>query len=182
MDNTEVIKAEIEQLLEPGFAIYNLDVIPGKREFKIKVFLDKLDDPYGTPNIDDCVKHSKAIRLKLFDLAQNKKLPEDFSLEVSSAGAERELKTVAEWERFRSLPLKVQYQKEDGTVQSLVLTFVEANDNSTQWEMVDTKFNRDQGLLNKKQKMPLTIEIDLQEIRYVRIYLNYNSDTGNERG
>jgi len=182
MDHTEVIKAAIEQLLDPGFTLYNLEVIPGKREFKIKVYLDKLEDPYGTPNIEDCVKHARAIHLKLLDLVQSKNVPEDYSLEVSSAGAERELKTIAEWERFRKLPLKVQYRKTDRTVQSLVLSYKDANGNNTRWEMVDTKFNRDQGLLNKKQKTLEIVEIPMQEIRYVRIYLNYNSEAIKERG
>ena len=176
MDSTYLIRDLVIELLEPGYGLYKLEVIPGKKECKIRVLLDKLDNPYGTPAIDDCVRFSRVLQTRLSEIAAEGLVPEDFSLEVSSPGAERELETAEEWKRFQELPMKVLYKDAAGTSMSLVMKFSEKKENSSEWIIENVQFNVNQGRYKKKMKKEdLTINIPDGSIQSVKLYLDYKA-------
>ncbi|MES0489898.1 MAG: hypothetical protein ABUK01_07910 [Leptospirales bacterium] len=172
MDSTYPIRDVVTEFLEPGFGLYLLEVVSGNKECKVRVLLDKLDNPYGTPAIDDCVRYAKVLRTRLSEMAEKGLIPEDFSLEVSSPGAERELKTVQDWKRFQKLPMKVLYKDTAGTSMSLVMKFSQEKENSSEWTIENAQFNVNQGRYKKKMKKEdLLIIIPEGSVQCVNLYL-----------
>src|SRR5215211_2734927 len=89
---------EIRHLLEPtlahlGYSVYALDR-SGNSGRTLRVTIDKRD---GVVSLDDCQRVSEIVS-PLLDQADL--VPDSYVLEVSSPGAERELRDRAEYERF----------------------------------------------------------------------------------
>lgn len=94
--NLEALKQAIRPIVEDqGYDLYDLHWIKVRKEQVLQVVIDKSE---GTIDIEDCVKVSEAVSLYLDDADPT---AEDYSLEVTSPGAERELRTPQEIERFK---------------------------------------------------------------------------------
>lgn len=90
--------AEIHELLEPtlshmGYSIYSLEQSGGGGR-TLRIAIDK---PDGFISIDDCERVSQ-VAGPLLDQADL--IQDSYTLEVSSPGAERQLRSPAEYERF----------------------------------------------------------------------------------
>ncbi len=99
---------EIQQLLEPtlahmGYSIYGLEQ-SGRDGRTLRIVIDK---PQGFVSIDDCERVSK-VAGPLLD--QSRLLPDVYALEVSSPGAERELRGRADYERFLGRRVRLRYR------------------------------------------------------------------------
>jgi ribosome maturation factor RimP len=99
---------EIRQLLEPtlahlGYSIYALER-SGNSGRTLRVTIDKRD---GVVSLDDCQRVSEIVS-PLLDQADL--VPDSYVLEVSSPGAERELRDRAEYERFVGRKVNVRYR------------------------------------------------------------------------
>ncbi len=99
---------EIRDLLEPtlqhmGFSIYSLDQAGGGGR-TLRIAIDKNE---GFISLDDCerVSHVAGPLLDQADL-----IPDSYTLEVSSPGAERPLRSQAEYERFIGRKINVRYR------------------------------------------------------------------------
>lgn len=124
METTE-LQPLAEKALWPGMALFALRLRPMGKGFLIQVELDGLNDPVGSVTLDECERFSKAF-IELLDAAITGGhlqagaaaglTEENYSLEVSSAGAERELRLPDDLERFRGRPLKIRSRKDDGKV------------------------------------------------------------------
>jgi ribosome maturation factor RimP len=91
-------------------------------------------------------------------------------------GAERQIRVPGDLERFRELPMKVEWNRQDGQVDTKVLSFSQLNiaAGSTQWRLADVKVNRTgkgRGL-NRQQRDEL-YDIPLANLRYVRLHLDF---------
>jgi ribosome maturation factor RimP len=106
--------AEITNLLEPslahmGYSIYAIEQLgPGGRTLRIAI-----DKSEGHISIEDCERVSQ-VAGPLLDQADL--IPQSYTLEVSSPGAERELRDRAEYERFVGRRVNVRYRSGDGEV------------------------------------------------------------------
>lgn len=104
----------IQELLEPtlthmGFAIYSLEQA-GRGGRTLRIFIDKYQ---GFISLDDCERVSR-VAGPLVD--QSNLIHESYTLEVSSPGAERQLRDRAEYERFVGLRIKVRYRAGESEV------------------------------------------------------------------
>lgn len=105
---------EIQKLLEPslthmGYSIYSLGQGgPGARTLRIAI--DKQD---GFISLDDCQRVSQ-VAGPLLDQADL--IPSAYTLEVSSPGAERQLRDRAEYERFVGRRVNVRYRAGESEV------------------------------------------------------------------
>jgi ribosome maturation factor RimP len=105
---------EIQKLLEPtlthmGYSIYSLGQGgPGARTLRIAI--DKQD---GFISLDDCQRVSQ-VAGPLLDQADL--IRSAYTLEVSSPGAERQLRDRAEYERFVGRRVNVRYRAGDSEV------------------------------------------------------------------
>lgn len=173
----EEIKHAALEALDEGFSIYEVCFIPSKKETRIRVMLDKLTDRYGAPNIAECADYSRRLALKLDDIVQQGRLGEDYSLEVSSPGAERVLREPADWERFRELPMKISYERDDGEVLTTAVKFEKLDENLSSWSRYERSNQRSQkgnkGKKNGKadKDAGTQIHVELEKIKKVRLYL-----------
>ena len=115
---------EIEQLLEPtlshmGYSIYSLQQA-GSGGRTLRIAIDKRE---GFISLDDCERVSH-VAGPLLDQAGL--IPDSYTLEVSSPGAERRLRDRAEYERFVGRRVNVRYRSGEAEVaMEGVLTGVE---------------------------------------------------------
>ncbi|MCB1308933.1 MAG: hypothetical protein KDK30_12160, partial [Leptospiraceae bacterium] len=108
--------------------ILSARVLPTADGFHFEVELDGLMDARGAVSLQDCEAMSRGITQLLDSEIENiqagtsawaQVLPEgltteNYSLEVASAGAERQILVPDELERFRSEPLKLRIRSADG--------------------------------------------------------------------
>lgn len=110
------LRAAREVLSKPsmqGLELYLFHAYPANK--KIDIRLDKMDDLYGSPSIDDIEKFSRML-LAALEVALGVEASGEVSLEVSSPGAERQLKLPEELARFSELALRVRAGRGGGGV------------------------------------------------------------------
>ncbi len=150
-------------ILTNGMKIYDFSVGYTKNELKIRVLLDKTSDPRGSVTIEECETYSRLFRMKL-DAEISESDQKSYSLEVSSAGAEREISFPDDLERFKELPMKVSFLNE-GTVRNAVLNYIRHERDVVFWKMAAVKFNKNQGIYKKTENAEIVINIaDIQKI------------------
>ena len=158
-----------QESLEDGFLLFDFKVVHLGKSVKIKIDLDKETNPHGSPSVRDCIRFSKSYSRKLEDFCNTTDCsPKEYSLEVSSPGAYRQIKIPSDLERFRSYPMKVQYLNDDKTYID-VFNFLEIKDKLTQWKLAQIDFNKKQGKL-KKQKGKHVFDIMLSQIEKVSLF------------
>jgi ribosome maturation factor RimP len=117
------IQKFLEEILKPPLKIYSLKVKSAGGHFLIEVDLDNLNDPRGSVSLTDCENVSH----RLIEQLEANFSDSNYTLQVSSAGAERELKLPDELGRFKKLPLKLSFILEGKKVEKtfLVLEYSE---------------------------------------------------------
>ena len=94
--------------LEQGLELWDVEYVKEAGQWFLRVYIDK----DGGVGIDDCERFSRA-----FDpvLDQADPIPGSYVFEVSSAGAERELKRPSDFEKFLGSPVELKlYKAVDG--------------------------------------------------------------------
>ena len=169
--------------LPEGTGIYGIRTIPSGDGFHFEVELDGLNDPAGAVSLDTCTEVSHRL-VEIIDGALEKGervtsgLPEglnqeNYSLEVSSAGAERKLRLPEDLERFKALPLKIKYDRE-GTIESeLVLFRAFLEGGRIQFERYQPKRKKagQRSMARKAIREPLILESS--SILEGNLYLDY---------
>jgi ribosome maturation factor RimP len=105
---------EIRELLEPtvahmGYSIYSVEQ-SGRGGRTLRIAIDK---EHGFISLDDCERVSR-VAGPLLDQADL--IPDSYTLEVSSPGAERKLRDRSEYERFLGTRVNVRYRAGDSEV------------------------------------------------------------------
>ncbi len=105
---------EIKQLLEPslshmGYSIFSLEQ-SGSGGHTLRIAIDKSD---GFISLDDCERVSR-VAAPLLDQAGL--IRDSYTLEVSSPGAERQLRDRGEYERFVGRKVNVRYRSGEAEV------------------------------------------------------------------
>lgn len=131
-------------LSEPPFAgsleMYSFRA-SGGRDARVIVRLDKPSDRFGSPSVDDLSSFSNA-----FDAALEASgaAPGEMTVEVSSAGAEREVRLPRDLLRFKGLPMSVRYEPEPGatpTTEALELLEFDSDAGTTLWKLAAVRAN-----------------------------------------
>ncbi len=120
----------MQEVAPPGVGIYGARLLTAADGYHFEVVLDGLEDPVGAVTLDDCEDFSRRLTDRLDRTVEEREhesgedrwidvLPagltiDNYSLEVSSAGAERELRLPEELERFRGQPLKLRLRRSVG--------------------------------------------------------------------
>jgi ribosome maturation factor RimP len=105
---------EIQQLLEPtlvhmGYSIYTIEQSGGGGR-TLRIAIDKSD---GFISLEDCERVS-LVASPLLDKANL--IPDSYTLEVSSPGAERQLRDRGEYQRFLGRKVNIRYRAGDAEV------------------------------------------------------------------
>ena len=104
----------VTKLAEPlaaelGLELWDVEYVREAGQWFLRVYVDK----DGGVSINDCEALSKALDPVL---DQADPIPDSYVFEVSSAGAERELKRPRDFEKFLGSPVEVRlYQASDGS-------------------------------------------------------------------
>ena len=94
---------------ELGLELWDVEYLREAGQWYLRVYIDKLE---GYVGIDDCERFSRALD-PILDEADP--IAESYTFEVSSAGAERELKRPGDFQRFLGSLVEVRlYQAKDG--------------------------------------------------------------------
>ncbi|CAM6110453.1 unnamed protein product [Calypogeia fissa] len=142
----------------------------------IRVRLDKLSDRYGSPTLKDIENFSRKFSAILEESGEAGTMPKDIDVEVSSPGAERVVRVPDDLERFKELPMYVQYLEgetdQDGVFE---LESVDRDASLSVWKIANVKLNREvkgrgRPLNNKQKKWRATLPF--ASLKQVRLYLD----------
>ena len=119
LDDINGLRNEIERILkENGLELIDVKIPVSRGDKRLRVFADK----EGGITIDDCVEMSR----KIEDFMYIKGIARDYSLEVSSPGPDRPLKTERDFNRIIGKKVRIQSQQiKEGTVSGKVVECVE---------------------------------------------------------
>lgn len=163
MINEVNVREFLEEILLPPLAVYSIKVTRRKSYSLIEINLDNLEHPYGSVSIRDCEEISHTLHQKLDEKFPN----ENYTLQVSSAGAEREIQVPDEFERFRNLPLKIQFVDETGSTKVEVVKFISQKEGIFEFQSYSSKNKA------KKGKFKKTFFLALKDIKKGNLYLDY---------
>ncbi|GLI61205.1 hypothetical protein VaNZ11_003497 [Volvox africanus] len=171
-----VLRATQGVLAQPamkGLELYLFRALPASR--KVDIRLDKLDDLYGSPSIDDIERFQRSLFAAL-DRDMGPEAAGEISFEVSSPGAERLVRVPDELTRFAELPLQVEYRTSDGKDVSSVLLLVGLDEAAglSSWHLANVRANATvKGRALSKRQLAQVITVPLAQISRVRIHVNF---------
>ncbi|GLC56138.1 hypothetical protein PLESTB_001072800 [Pleodorina starrii] len=163
----------LDQPAMKGLDLYLFRALPANR--KVDIRLDKLDDMYGSPSIDDIERFQRGLFAAL-DREMGPEAAGEISFEVSSPGAERLVRVPDELTRFAELPLKVEYRGPDGKDTSSVLLMADLDTaaGSSSWRLANVRANATvKGRALSKRQLSQLISIPLADISRVRIHVDF---------
>ncbi len=99
MDFSQIVSFITQRVQSLGFEIYDIQIKDMGRRLLVRVFIDK---KYGFVSINDCAFVSRNLERQLEQM-----IDKSFILEVSSPGADRELKKDEDFERFKGMTVEV---------------------------------------------------------------------------
>lgn len=175
MNITEITEKAISEkavaALPPDLALHKLRFFYSKGNMRIAVELDKPSDKYGSANVGDCESFARTLGDSLEVYEKESGLELNYSLEVSSAGAERELSSVLEIQRFRELPLQATFVSEEGKVLTEVLVAHTIDGERIEFKMADCKTNRKKFGPQRLKRLP-GYTLSWSQIKKIKLHLD----------
>lgn len=169
-DKEQKIRAAALSALPPELSLRKIAFFHNRGNMRIVIELDKPKDPYGSVNIGECESYSRALREALDMLEKTTAMDFNYSLEVASAGAERELMDLAEVRRFSALPLKASFEQ-SGKVLTEVLSIKSIDGEKLECVLADCKANRKKfGQAKLRKQTPFHLE--WRNIKKIRLHLD----------
>ncbi len=158
----------IKGLHRESLAVYDATLHRTGSGFHFKVELDNLSHPLGAVSLDDCAQMSQWLVSELDRLitdpalVQEWEIPEElgvenYTLEVSSAGAERKLRLPGDLDRFKGAPVKIGIRNDSGGVTRHIAVYTgnggkSESDLTYQFQLYRPRHGR--GKQGRKKKEP----------------------------
>ncbi|MCJ1427330.1 hypothetical protein MMC29_005233 [Sticta canariensis] len=142
--------------------------------------LVQLDDPYGSPSLEDIEAFQHALLQKLEEIMGSDKAGH-LQLEVSTPGAERLVRFPQDLRRFAGLPMKVEFLQGDEVsakrkLRAAILQFKGIDDEaaSTSWQWANVRANRPNAKGSKltKKREQEELNIPVAAMQQVKLYLD----------
>jgi ribosome maturation factor RimP len=99
MDFSQIFSFITQKVQSLGFEVYDIQIKDTGKNLIVRVFIDKKDRFIG---INDCVFVSRNLEDQLEQM-----IDRSFILEVSSPGADRELREDKDFERFKGMTVEI---------------------------------------------------------------------------
>ncbi len=163
MINESNLREILEEILLPPIILYSIKVIQKKSHYLIEINLDNLEHFYGSVSLGDCEAISHTLHKALDERFPN----ENYTLQVSSAGAEREIKIPGDLERFKNLPMKIRFVDENGLEKAEVVHFISQKEGVFEFQSYAGKRK------NTKEKLKKSFFLTLKDIKKGNLYLDY---------
>ena len=156
MITEKLLREFLEAVVVPPLEVFSLRVLNRKNHSLIEINLDNLEHPLGAVSIELCAEVSRRLQEVL-----DSQLPdENYTLQVASAGAEREIQIPKELVRFQSRPIKLRYLDVEGNEKVEILICTNLEEERAEFQKYNTK-----GV--KKFWIPL------KDIRKGNLYLDF---------
>ncbi|MDX1957441.1 MAG: ribosome maturation factor RimP [Leptospiraceae bacterium] len=130
-----IINEMLIGILEKPIVLYSLKLTTKNNHSLIEVNLDNLENLHGSVTLDDC----ELVSQKLMKELDSQFLDADYTLYVSSAGAERALRIPEDLERFKTLPLRLFFKDAEGKLKNEVLKILTLDETSLEVEVYHGK-------------------------------------------
>ncbi|MDV6234717.1 ribosome maturation factor RimP [Leptospira ellisii] len=104
----EEISSILDGVLFLPVKLYSLKVNQRPNHSLIEIVLDNLEHPYGSVSLLECEQVSRKLKEELDRISPDL----DYTLKVSSAGAERKLDLPGDLDRFRGVPVRLVFLSE----------------------------------------------------------------------
>ena len=164
MDDIQKISDFIERKVrELGFELYDLEIKDAGHRIIVRVFIDRMDRFIG---IQDCVFVTRGLETHLENMIQK-----SFVLEVSSPGADRELKTDFDFERFKGMQVEV-IKKKGGSIKGKLMGKIMGEifiREESEDEKGKEKKGRRKGSKGGKKAQSRILSLKLEEIEKVKL-------------
>ncbi|KAJ8513065.1 hypothetical protein OPV22_003499 [Ensete ventricosum] len=146
----------------------------------VYVRLDKLTNKYGCPSIEEIESFNSLYKKLLDEMVESGEMPLDLALQVSSPGAERLLRVPEDMNRFKEMPMRVQYLEREEAVESkhhqqkvgvFLIESIDADAGHCTWKLADVRENRaGKGRpLNRKQR-DWRLQLPFEAVKMVTLY------------
>jgi ribosome maturation factor RimP len=165
------VTEQAKAVLPAELTLHKISFFHSKGNSRIVILLDKESDPFGSVNIRECEVYARALRDALEAMEKTNGINLNYALEVSSAGAERELASLAEVKRFSALPLNVTFAADDGKILSEVLKANSIENETVEFALADCKLNRKRLTPRKLREAP-TYKVPWSNIKKIRLHLD----------
>ena len=172
--------------MELAIFSFGFEVSHGKAYLR----LDKLDNKYGSPTLDEIDVFSRKLGEILAEVL-GEAVSDDIEFEVSSPGAERELLIPGDLDRFSELPLCVEIPKEAFQIEGVdikkskndmyntvkvVMTVCNVNLEKGETELAPFKSKRNENTFGRKTwnkilKSGKTLRIKFEKVSKVNLHL-----------
>lgn len=181
----------LREVAPEGLAVYSGRLQNLADGFHFEVELDGLNDPRGAVSLSECERYSQRLIERLdhelvSDGEWRQTLPsgltvDNYSVEVASAGAERELRLPGELERFRGQPLYIRFAEEGEPMQDAVVVFIETQRDAAEQTLVFQRYQPTARRARRKQRKARSggsaeaapLRISPAALRYARLYLDF---------
>jgi ribosome maturation factor RimP len=151
----------LEGIILPPLAIFSLNVLAQKSHSLIEINLDNLDHPKGSVSIGDCAEVSR----RLAELLDAQFVEDNYTLQVSSAGAERQVRIPEELERFKALPIKLHFTDTEGKSRTEIVVFQSLDGENAEFQMYQKK--------GTKKKAGQAFLVSLKDVKKGNLYLDF---------
>jgi ribosome maturation factor RimP len=155
----ETVREIVLSILKHPVAIFSFVMSHKNGHSLIEINLDNLENLHGSVTLNDCENVSKALSLAL----DSRFADENYTLQVSSAGAERELRLPEDLKRFQTLPMRIFYKNEEGKLLDNVFKITSLD--SDKVELVTYHGKR-------FKKKSLTLNLELKNLVKGKLYLD----------
>ncbi|RWW10096.1 hypothetical protein GW17_00026381 [Ensete ventricosum] len=146
----------------------------------VYVRLDKLTNKYGCPSIEEIESFNSLYKKRLDEMVESGEMLLDLALQVSSPGAERLLRVPEDMNRFKEMPMRVQYLEREEAVESkhhqqkvgvFLIESIDADAGHCTWKLADVRENRaGKGRpLNRKQR-DWRLQLPFEAVKMVTLY------------
>jgi ribosome maturation factor RimP len=156
----EYIRQILESTIIKPISLFSLKLKQARAHILIEIELDHLENRFGSVSIEDCERISHLIKNTL----EIEKPDLEYILNVSSAGAERELKIPEDLFRFKELPLKLKFFDSEGKEWNQVVKLKEHEGENLIFETFKSK------RIKEKRN---NFSINIKDIRKGNLYLEY---------
>ncbi|MCE9499818.1 MAG: ribosome maturation factor RimP [Leptospira sp.] len=155
----EKVREIIDRIVSHPISIFSLKVNSGPNHSLVEIALDNLSHPTGSISIGECEKVSRQVSAEIENIEKDL----NFTLQVASAGAERDLSLPADLARFSGQLARLFYTGVDGKVRDGVFRLSDISDDRIRLLIFD----------KKKKKREQEIILDVKDIKKGNLYLDF---------
>ncbi|TGK00924.1 ribosome maturation factor RimP [Leptospira semungkisensis] len=157
----EVIETILDRILLTPVKLYALMVSQRPNHTLIEIELDQLDHPYGSVSLLECEQVSRKLNEELEKISPDL----NYTLKVSSAGAERKLVIPEDLDRFRGIPVRLVYKVEGSGNKEGIFKILDRKGG----KIILEPFSKRKSAASKKKEVNLELKDILKGNLYVSI-------------